>query len=290
MEIIALFESHPDVFITSAFLLGLILGSFLNVVIHRVPLMLERQWHAQCAELRGEETLTDQEPLNLLTPGSRCPDCGHRIRAWENIPLLSYLFLRARCNNCKVPIPFRYPLVELLTGVLSAFVAWRFGAGWETLAALALTWALIVLTFIDFDHQLLPDNITLPFLWAGLALSLFNVFIDVQTSLIGAMAGYLSLWLVYHLFRLLTQKEGMGYGDFKLLALLGAWLGWEMLPAIILLSSVVGAILGTLWLSLSNRDGSTPLPFGPYLATAGWLALMWGEDINRLYFSLSGLG
>lgn len=289
MEIIVFFESHPATFVALTFLLGLILGSFLNVAIHRIPLMMERQWHTQCAELQGEPP-PDQERFDLLTPRSRCPGCGHKIRAWENIPLLSYLLLRARCNGCNAPISSRYPLVELLTGILSAFVAWRFGVGWETLAALALSYALIALTFIDFDHQLLPDTITLPFLWLGLALSLFGVFTDVRASLIGAIAGYLSLWLVYHLFRVLTQKEGMGYGDFKLLALLGAWLGWKMLPAIILLSSVVGAVLGTLWLSLSDQDRSTPLPFGPYLAAAGWLALMWGQDINRLYLSLSGLG
>lgn len=289
MEIIVFFESHPATFVALIFLLGLILGSFLNVVIHRIPLMMERQWHTQCAELQGKSP-PDQERFDLLIPRSRCPSCGHKIRAWENIPLLSYLLLRARCSGCSAPISSRYPLVELLTGILSAFVAWRFGVGWETLAALVLSYALIALTFIDFDHQLLPDTITLPFLWLGLALSLFGIFTDVRASLIGAIAGYLSLWLVYHLFRVLTQKEGMGYGDFKLLALLGAWLGWKMLPAIILFSSVVGTVLGTLWLSLSSRDRGTPLPFGPYLAAAGWLALMWGQDINRLYLSLSGLG
>jgi leader peptidase (prepilin peptidase)/N-methyltransferase len=194
-----------------------------------------------------------------------------------------------RCNYCGALISPRYPLVEVLTGILSALVAWHFGVSWETATALALSYALIALTFIDFDRQLLPDSITLPFLWLGLALSLFNIFTDARASLIGAIAGYLSLWFVYHLFRLLTQKEGMGYGDFKLLALLGAWLGWTMLPAIILLSSLVGAILGTVWLSLSNQHRETPLPFGPYLAAAGWLTLMWGQDINQFYFSIIGL-
>lgn len=286
---ITFFESYPLAFVLVVFLLGLILGSFLNVVIHRLPLMMERQWRTQCAELRGE-SFPPPAPLDLLTPGSHCPTCGHGIRAWENIPLLSYLFLRAHCNHCNTLISPRYPLVEFLTGILSALVAWHFGVSMETLAALVLSYALITLTFIDLDHQLLPDSITLPFLWLGLALSLFDVFTDVRTSLIGAIAGYLSLWLVYHLFRLLTQKEGMGHGDFKLLALLGAWLGWKMLPVIILLSSLVGAVLGTIWLSLSGQGRSTPIPFGPYLAAAGWLALMWGQELNQFYFSLSGLG
>lgn len=289
MEMITFFESYPLAFVLVVFLLGLILGSFLNVVIHRLPLMMERQWRTQCAELRGE-SFPPHAPLDLLTPGSHCPTCGHGIRAWENIPLLSYLFLRAHCNHCNTLISPRYPLVEFLTGILSALVAWHFGVSMETLAALVLSYALITLTFIDLDHQLLPDSITLPFLWLGLALSLFDVFTDVRTSLIGAIAGYLSLWLVYHLFRLLTQKEGMGHGDFKLLALLGAWLGWKMLPVIILLSSLVGAVLGTIWLSLSGQGRSTPIPFGPYLAAAGWLALMWGQELNQFYFSLSGLG
>ncbi|QBQ53909.1 prepilin peptidase [Nitrosococcus wardiae] len=289
MEVIAFFENHLIAFVASAFVLGLVVGSFLNVVIYRLPLMMERQWKSQCAELHGK-SLPEQEPFNLFVPRSRCPACRHKIQAWENIPLFSYLLLLGRCNHCGASISPRYPLVELLTGVLSAAVAWHFGTSWETIAALLLSYALITLTFIDFDHQLLPDSITLPFLWFGLGLSLFEVFTDVRTSLIGAMAGYLSLWLVYHLFRLLTKKEGMGYGDFKLLALLGAWLGWTMLPAIILLSSLVGALLGTIWLSLSSQHRETPLPFGPYLAAAGWLALMWGQDINHFYLSFTGLG
>ncbi|ADE16861.1 Prepilin peptidase [Nitrosococcus halophilus Nc 4] len=289
MEVIAFFENHLAAFVASVFLLGLAVGSFLNVVIYRLPLMMERQWEGQCAELH-DHPLLEQEPFNLFVPRSHCPACRHKIRAWENVPLFSYLLLLGRCNHCGAPISPRYPLVELLTGVISAAVAWHFGVSWETIAALLLSYALIALTFIDFDHQLLPDSITLPFLWFGLGLSLFEVFTDVRTSLIGAMAGYLSLWLVYHLFRLLTKKEGMGYGDFKLLALLGAWLGWTMLPAIILLSSLVGAILGTVWLALSSQHRETPLPFGPYLAAAGWLALMWGQDINQFYLSFTGLG
>ncbi|ADJ27372.1 prepilin peptidase [Nitrosococcus watsonii] len=287
MEAIVFFESYPAVFMASVFLLGLAVGSFLNVVIYRLPLMMERQWEDQCAELHGKP-LPEREPLTLSLPRSHCPACRHKIGAWENIPLFSYLLLRGHCRYCKAPISLRYPLVELLTGILSIAVAWRFGVSWETMAALLLSYALITLTFIDFDHQLLPDNITLPFLWFGLGLGLFEVFTDARTSLIGAITGYLSLWLVYHLFRLLTKKEGMGYGDFKLLALLGAWLGWTMLPAIILLSSIVGALLGTAWLYLSSQHRETPIPFGPYLAAAGWLALMWGQDINQFYLSLTG--
>lgn len=289
MEVIAFFGNHPTAFVVSVFLFGLAVGSFLNVVIYRLPLMMQRQWEEQCAELHGK-ALPEQKPLNLLIPGSHCPACSRKIRAWENIPLLSYLLLMGRCHHCRTFISPRYPLIELLTGILSAAVAWHFGVSWEAVGALLLSYALITLTFIDFDHQLLPDSITLPFLWLGLGLSLFEVFTDVRTSLIGAIAGYFSLWLVYHLFRLITKKEGMGYGDFKLLALLGAWLGWTMLPAIILLSSLVGAILGTVWLSLSSQQRGTPLPFGPYLAAAGWLALMWGQDINQFYLAFTGLG
>jgi leader peptidase (prepilin peptidase)/N-methyltransferase len=289
MEIIAFFDNHPTAFVVSILLLGLTVGSFLNVVIYRLPLMMENHWRIQCAELRGEP-LPAQEQLNLCMPRSYCPACGHTIRAWENIPVFSYLMLRGCCNHCGALISPRYPLVEVLTSVLSVAVAWRFGVSWETTTALALSYALIALTFIDFDHQLLPDSITLPFLWLGLGLSLFGIFTDVHASLIGAIAGYLSLWTVYHLFRILTHKEGMGHGDFKLLALLGAWLGWTMLPAIILLSSLVGAVLGSVWLSLSSQHRETPLPFGPYLAAAGWLAMMWGQDINQFYFSITGLG
>jgi leader peptidase (prepilin peptidase) / N-methyltransferase len=287
MEMLAFFNSHFILFIGFIFMFGLIMGSFLNVVIYRLPLMMERQWYLQCAELRGEP-LPQHAPFNLLSPPSHCPACHHKICAWENIPLFSYLWLWGRCRYCSAPISIRYPLIELLTGLLSAFVAWHFGVSWETLAALGLSYALIALTFIDFDHHLLPDNITLPFLWLGLALSLGGIFTEVRASLIGAIAGYLSLWLVYHIFRLLTKKEGMGYGDFKLLALLGAWLGWEVLPVIVLLSSLVGAMLGSAWLLFSGQDRGTPIPFGPYLAIAGWIALLWGRDINQMYLSLSG--
>ncbi|BAW81096.1 leader peptidase (Prepilin peptidase) / N-methyltransferase [Candidatus Nitrosoglobus terrae] len=289
METITFLNDHPMSFLGSIFLLGLTIGSFLNVVIYRLPLMMENYWQQQYAELQGNP-LPELKQLNLCLPRSHCPRCNHVIQIWENIPILSYLLLKGRCNHCGSPISPRYLLVEILTAIFSVAIAWRFGVSWQTIAALVLSYALIALTFIDLDHQLLPDSITLPFLWLGLTLNLFNLFTDIRASVIGAIAGYLSLWLVYHVFRILTHKEGMGYGDFKLLALLGAWLGWIMLPAIILLSSLVGAVLGTLWLYLSHQSKESPLPFGPYLAAAGWLALMWGRDINQFYLSITGLG
>ena len=284
MDLLQLLQASPPVFIVVCGLLGLIVGSFLNVVIHRVPLMLDREWREQCRELLEQPPAEPTpESLNLVTPASRCPHCGHRIRAWENIPVLSYLLLRGRCSECGARISPRYPIVELLTGVLSATVAWHFGFGWQAGAALLLTWALIPLSAIDIDHQLLPDAITLPWLWLGLALSLWGVFVDSPTAIIGALAGYLALWTVYQLFKLVTGKEGMGYGDFKLLALLGAWMGWQQLPVIILLSSLVGAVVGIGMIILLGRDRQIPIPFGPYLAAAGWIALLWGHDLTRAY-------
>ncbi|GBE10384.1 type 4 prepilin-like proteins leader peptide-processing enzyme [bacterium BMS3Bbin12] len=278
-------QYHPAMLIGAAGLLGLVLGSFLNVVIHRLPRMLEREWHEQCRQLRGQPNDPgDEAPFNLMVPRSRCPDCGHPISALENIPVLSYLLLRGRCSACGTRISARYPLIELLTAVLSAAVAWRFGPTWQTLAALALTWALISLSMIDLEHQILPDNITLPFLWLGLTLSLFGLFTDTRSSIIGALAGYLSLWTVYKLFKAATGKEGMGYGDFKLLALLGAWLGWRSVPLIILLSSVVGAGVGIAMLAGGRHTRSQPIPFGPYLAAAGWLALLFGAPILDAYW------
>ncbi|HKJ08500.1 MAG TPA: A24 family peptidase [Gammaproteobacteria bacterium] len=284
MDLLQLLQASPPVFIVVCAVLGLIVGSFLNVVIHRVPFMLDREWREQCRELLEEPPAEPTpEPLNLVTPASRCPHCGHRIRAWENIPVLSYLLLRARCSECGARISPRYPIVELLTGALSATVAWHFGFEWQAGAALLLTWALIPLSAIDIDHQLLPDAITLPWLWLGLALSLWGVFVDSPTAIIGALAGYLVLWTVYQLFKLVTGKEGMGYGDFKLLALLGAWMGWQQLPVIILLSSLVGAVVGIGMITLLGRDRQIPIPFGPYLAAAGWIALLWGHDLTQAY-------
>ncbi len=290
MDLFDLLAQSPVFFTGTVFALGLLVGSFLNVVILRLPVMMERDWQAQAREFLDLEPPEQQAPLSLARPASRCPQCGHAIRWYENIPLFSYLWLRGRCSACAAAIGLRYPLVELLTAVLSAVVAWHFGFGWQAGAALLLTWALIALSVIDVDHQLLPDGITLPFLWLGLLLSLFPLFADTRDSLIGAIAGYLSLWTVYQLFRLLTGKEGMGFGDFKLLALLGAWLGWQALPMIVLLSSAVGAVLGGTLLLVQGRDRNTTIPFGPYLAIAGWIALLWGDPLSRAYLRWSGLG
>ncbi|RMD69063.1 MAG: prepilin peptidase [Gammaproteobacteria bacterium] len=263
-------------------LLGLVVGSFLNVVIHRLPLMLERRWRAQCAELLGHR-IPPETRFDLAFPPSHCPHCGHRLRFWENIPLLSYLLLRGRCSACRKPISPRYPLVELLTAALSLLVVGRFGFTLEAALALPLTWALIALSFIDLDRQILPDEITLPLLWAGLLASLIPAFADPPSSILGAAAGYLLLWTVYQAFRLLTGKEGMGYGDFKLLALLGAWLGWQALPLIILLSSLAGSLVGIGLILFRGHEKEVPIPFGPYLALGGFVALLWGEDITRFY-------
>ncbi|MCX7147891.1 MAG: A24 family peptidase [Rhodocyclales bacterium] len=278
---IALF-ADPAMFALAAGLLGLMVGSFLNVVIHRLPIMMERDWAAQCAELRGE-TPPVVEPLSLARPRSRCPQCGHPISALENIPVISWLLLRGRCKGCTTPISFRYPLVEALTGLLFALVAWHFGFTAAGLGALVFIAALIALTGIDFDTQLLPDDITLPLLWLGLALNAFSVYTDLKSAVIGAIAGYLSLWCVYWVFKLFTGKEGMGYGDFKLLAALGAWLGWQMLPLAILLSSFVGAVVGIALMAFARHGRNVPIPFGPYLAAAGAIALIWGKPLTRAY-------
>jgi leader peptidase (prepilin peptidase)/N-methyltransferase len=278
--------------------LGLLFGSFLNVVIYRLPIMLEREWRLQAHEqLTGlERAATDpQAHFNLLTPRSRCSSCGTQIAAWQNVPVISWLLLRGQCASCKASISVRYPSIELLTGILSGVVVWQFGTGLTAAVTLILVWGLLVLTMIDIDHQLLPDNITYPLLWLGLGFSLLHdpaanlPFPDTQTAIIGAIAGYLSLWSVYWLFKLATGKEGMGYGDFKLLAVLGAWLGWQMLPLIILLSAVVGAVVGIAMIILLDRDHQIPIPFGPYLAGAGLIALLWGDSIINAYLNYSGL-
>jgi len=290
MELLYLLEHNPALLIATSGILGLMVGSFLNVVIYRLPVMMEREWRAQAHEYLDQPRTDTNAPLTLAKPASRCPHCGHKIRFYENIPVLSYLVLRGKCSSCGTGISLRYPLIELLTGILSAVVAWHFGFGWQTAMALLLTWALIALSLIDFDHQLLPDSITLPVLWLGLLLSLFPVFVDMRSSLIGAIAGYMSLWIIYQAFKLLTGKEGMGFGDFKLLALLGAWMGWQALPMIVLLSSAVGAILGGALIAIRGRDSQTPMPFGPFLAIAGWIALLWGDRISSAYLGWSGIG
>lgn len=271
-------------------ILGLLVGSFLNVLIYRLPVMMQREWKQECQEFL-KLPITEPSPrvFNLCLPASHCPNCELGIKSYQNIPVLSYLFLKGKCANCQQKISLRYPFVELFTGIASAIVAFKLGGGLETLFALFLTWTLISLSGIDIDHQLLPDNITLPVLWLGILLSLFNIYTDPISSIIGAMAGYLSLWSIFQLFKLVTGKEGMGYGDFKLLALLGAWLGWQYIAIIIFLSSLVGAVIGLSMMLILGRDKNIPIPFGPYLAIAGWIALLWGDVINTAYLNSTGL-
>ena len=282
---LALLESSPLTFTLLAGSIGLLVGSFLNVVIHRLPKMMEREWHQQCAELNGQ-TLEVAPRYDLIMPRSACPHCGHHISALENIPVISYLFLRGKCAGCAASISPRYPIVEALSGVLSAYAAWHFGFGLAGIAAIILVWALITLTFIDFDTQLLPDSITLPLLWLGLLLNLNGAFTSLPNALIGAVVGYLTLWSVYWAFKLTTGKEGMGYGDFKLLAALGAWLGWTILPLIILLSSLVGAVVGVVLIVFAKHGRNIPIPFGPYLAGGGLIALFWGPSLTQSYLQL----
>jgi len=292
---IAVLQSEPALLLLAAALLGLVVGSFLNVVIHRLPLMMERAFREEYAAFAGNagEAAAPPEPeggkLTLATPSSRCPHCGAAIAPWHNIPLLSYLWLRGRCAHCRAAISAQYPMVELASGVLALGVIWHFGATWAGLAALGLTWALLALAVIDLRHQVLPDAITLPVLWLGLFANLFGLFTTTRASLIGAIAGYLVLWAVYQVFKLVTGKEGMGYGDFKLLALLGAWLGWQALPVVIILSSAVGALVGIALIVSRRLHNGTPMPFGPFLAAAGWLALMWGPELIQAYARFAGL-
>jgi len=285
---IVTFESSPWLFYITILFLGLCVGSFLNVVAYRLPLMMERDWKSECHEFLELEPPSFDDRLtsiNLATPTSACPNCGHTLRAWENIPVISYLLLKAKCSSCKTSISAQYPTVEFLTGIASLAVAYRFGVTLQTVAALCLTWALIALTLIDLKKQLLPDSITMPLLWFGIFISLFDVFTDLKSSVIGAIAGYLILWSVFHLFKIITKKDGMGYGDFKLLSALGAWAGFSYLPQIILISSVVGSIAGISMLILGKTKQQQPIPFGPYLAVAGWIALLWGEQINSSYLA-----
>lgn len=274
-----------EILVTLAGLLGLSVGSFLNVVIHRLPKMMEQEWEAQCADLRGEEP-PKVESISLARPRSRCPSCGHQITPLENVPVISYLLLRGKCSGCGATISPRYPVIEISTALLSAYATWHFGATFQAAGALIVIWALVTLAAIDFDTQLLPDSITLPLLWLGLAFNFYGTFADLNSAVIGAMVGYLSLWSIFWLFKLATGKEGMGYGDFKLLAALGAWLGWQMLPAIILLSSVVGAIVGISLIVIFGRGRNVPIPFGPYLAAAGLIALFWGQKLTQEYLGL----
>ena len=289
-----LFTQAPMVFIAVAFAFALVIGSFLNVVIYRLPLMMQRDWREQCDELSKEPaTELPEGKFNIIVPRSRCPSCGAAIKAWQNIPVLSYLLLGAQCSNCQKSISVRYPLVETMTAILAAICAWHFGFGWEALMAIGLSFALVATSLIDADHQIIPDSIVIPLMWAGLIMSLFHplagadtLFIAPQDAIVGAVAGYLSLWSVYQLFKLITGKEGMGYGDFKLLAALGAWLGWQALPTIILMSAVVGAVIGIALIVFRGRDRQIPIPFGPYLAAAGWITMLWGETIKNAYLDI----
>ncbi len=285
MSFLELLQAVPAAFIGLCLLLGLTVGSFLNVVIHRLPKMMEMGWRQQCADLRGEESPA-APAYNLLVPRSACPHCNHRIGAWENIPILSYLLLRGKCKGCGAAISPRYPAIEAVSGILCAYAAWHFGFGVAAAGALLLIWALIALTAIDFDTQLLPDDITLPLLWLGLLFNSFGVFASLHGAVLGAMFGYLALWGVYWLFKLATGKEGMGYGDFKLLAALGAWMGWQMLPLIIILSSMVGAVVGITLIVAAKHGRSVPIPFGPYLAGGGLIALFWGKPLTQGYLQL----
>jgi len=303
MDFINYLKDNPDFFLLSIFLFSLLVGSFLNVVIYRLPIMLKKEWRSDCVNFLSDEFKADkqdyqfpakatdkEEKFNLSVPRSRCPACGHKITALENIPLISWLFLRGKCSSCGSTISIRYPVIELSSGLLSVLVAYYFGIQWFTLAALVLTWSLIALTMIDFDTQLLPDNITLPLLWLGILANLLQLSdISLEQSIIGAILGYMSLWILYQLFKLATGKEGMGFGDFKLLAVLGAWLGWQALPLILLLSALVGAIVGISLTLFFGRDKNIPIPFGPYLASAGYISLLWGEPIKQFYFTIAGL-
>ncbi len=295
MTVLELLQNNPSYLIIFCTILGLLVGSFLNVVIYRIPVMLQREWRQQCCEfleldestVSKEGTAETHKVFNLAKPESHCPKCNAPVRAWQNIPIISYLLLRGRCSTCNTSISIRYPIIEGLTGLLSALVAWQFGPTWLTLALLVLTWCLISLTMIDFDHQLLPDNITIPLLWLGLVVNtlLPDAAVNPRDAVLGAVIGYLSLWSVYWVFKILTGKEGMGYGDFKLLAALGAWMGWQPILLIIILSSLVGAVVGIVMLVALGRDRNVPIPFGPYLAGAGYIALLWGDSLMSVYLS-----
>ena len=288
MQLLEFLQSSTIALNTTVTITGMMVGSFLNVVIYRLPLMMQKGWRQECCEFLeiDNEKEQDDEAFNLVTPRSRCPHCQHAIKAWENIPVISYLVLRGRCSSCQQSISLRYPSIEALTGLLSLVVVLHFSYSPQLIPALLLTWALVALSFIDFDHQLLPDDITLPFLWLGLLCNLFGLFTDIYSSVIGAIAGYMILWLIYITFKILTGKEGMGHGDFKLLAMLGAWLGWQPLLVVILTSSLVGAIIGISMILMRRTDRGTQIPFGPYLAAAGWMTLLWGEDLMGFYGNL----
>lgn len=286
---IELLQQSPTAYLILTIILGLIVGSFINVVVYRLPIMLLHEWQSECQiwlniQSSSAPFVAPNKPFNLLLPGSHCPHCQHSLSAWENIPILSYLWLKGRCSHCKAPISMRYLMVELFTAVTSTLVVWQLGFSIQTVAALLLTWTLITLSFIDLEKQLLPDNITFPTLWLGLLLSLWGIFVTPNEAILGAVVGYLSLWSIYWIFKLLTKKEGMGYGDFKLLALFGAWLGWQSLLGIILIASLLGAIIGIALIGTSKLARDNPMPFGPFLAFGGWVMLLWGKQITALLY------
>ncbi|MDD3763184.1 MAG: A24 family peptidase [Nevskiales bacterium] len=289
MPLIDGLRDSPPFLVSAVTILSLLVGSFLNVVILRLPRMLERDWQREAREILSLPA-EPAEKFSIVFPASHCPSCSAPIKPWHNIPLLGWLMLRGHCAACKAPISVQYPLVEAASGVMAGLCAWHFGWGPQLAGALALTWTLLALAVIDLRTQLLPDNLTLPLMWLGLGVNLYGVFVPIETAVIGAMIGYLSLWSIFHLFRLVTGKEGMGYGDFKLLAAIGAWLGWQALPMVILLSSLVGAVVGIGLIAFRRHDRQIPIPFGPYLAAAGWLALLYGDSIKEGYFRMSGLG
>lgn len=288
-SLVTTFNQFPALYLGTVFILGLAVGSFLNVVIYRLPVMMSREWRSDCLEYLEHPAEASAERFDLSFPRSRCGNCGHKITALENIPLLSFMLLGGKCSSCKTTLSLQYPLVELFTGLISLLVAWHFGVTVQAVAALFLCWCLIAASGIDIGHKLLPDSITLPLLWLGILLSFFDVFVSLENSVIGAMAGYLCLWSVFIVFRLITGKEGMGHGDFKLLAMLGAWTGWKLLLVIVLTSSVVGAIVGISMILLKKSERGTQIPFGPYLAAAGFITLLWGEHLLQFYFSLFSL-
>ena len=285
-NLVSAFEQLPVFYLGTLFVFGSLVGSFLNVVIYRLPVMMQREWRSDCLEFLEQPADPEQDRFNLCVPRSRCGECGHQITALENIPIVSYLVLGGKCAGCRTRISPQYPLVELFTATVSVIVGWHFGVSLQALAALFLSWCLIAASGIDLGHKLLPDDITLPLLWLGLLLALFDVFVNLEDAVIGAMAGYMSLWTIFMLFKKLTGKEGMGYGDFKLLAVLGAWLGWKPLFVVILTSSLVGAIVGISMIALKKTERGTQIPFGPYLAAAGWLTLLWGDQMMAIYAGL----
>ncbi len=291
MELMNLLKENSTAFLSFVGFFSLIIGSFLNAAIYRIPIMLQKEWREECEAMFGgdEEQHISKEKFNLFVPRSQCPHCGHMITAIENVPVLSYLFLRGKCSSCKTHISIQYPLIEVFTALLSVFVAWKTGFGWQTLAALFFTWTLITLALIDAKTMLLPDNLTLPLMWMGIAVNYHGVFVDLQSSVLGAMVGYLVLWSLFHVFRLITGKDGMGYGDFKILAAIGAWGGWQILPFTIFFASLLGAVLGILWMLIQRQKDSQPIPFGPWLALAGFIGFIWRDEVvqtMKAYFGL----